>query len=81
MSTEVLGGDLKAHFVFGSPEEQSTKLEQARLEQEMMAGYALAVSGVRQTHYIDDKGHDVYEVWATFAPTPSASPPIDGTQV
>lgn len=81
MSTEVLGGDLKAHFVFGSPEEQGAKLEQARQEQEMMAGYPLVIAGVRQTHYVDDKGHDVYEVWATFAPVPPPSLPIDGTQV
>lgn len=79
--SEVLGGDLKAHFAFGSPEEQSTKLEEARLEQEAMAGYPLMIRHVRQTHYIDDKGQDIYEVWAVFAPVPEV-PVIgsDGTQ-
>lgn len=79
--SDFLGGDLKAHFAFGSPEEQSAKLEEARLEQEGMAGYPLIVRHVRQTHYIDDKGQDVYEVWAVFAPAPSPAPsPSDGTQ-
>jgi hypothetical protein len=71
----VLGGDLKAHFAFGTPEEQAQRLEAARAEQEAMAGYPLQVASVRQTHYIDKDGKDVYEVWATFSPvehTPAA---------
>jgi len=78
---DILGGDLKAHFAFGSPEEQNVKLEEARLEQEQIAGYALMVRHVRQTHYIDDKGQDIYEVWAVFAPVPETpSTGSDGTQ-
>ena len=79
-SSEVLGGDLKAHFAFGSPEEQAAKLEEARVEQEQMAGYPLVIRHTRQTHYIDDKGRDIYEMWAVFAPAPTP-PPSDGTQV
>ena len=68
MSDQVLGGDLKAHFAFGSEDQQVARLEKARVEQEMMAGYPLRVAAVRQTHYVDSNGHDVFEVWATFAP-------------
>jgi hypothetical protein len=81
LSTDTLGGDLKAHFAFGTAEEQAGRLEQARQEQEAMAGYPLVIKNTRQTHYINDKGVDVYEVWATFAPAPTPPPPSDGTQV
>lgn len=80
MTESNLGEELKAHFAFGSPEEQAGRLEQARVEQEQIAGYALRVAHVRQSHYIDDKGQDIYEVWATFAPAPPP-PPRDATQV
>ena len=76
----VLGDELKAHFAFGSPEEQADKLELARIDQEAMAGYPLIIVGTKQTHYIDQNGKDVYEVWATFKPAPPR-PPGDGTQV
>lgn len=79
--TDVLGGELKAHFAFGSPGEQAEKLELARIDQEAMAGYPLIVRHTRQTHYIDDKGRDVYEVWAVFAPAPKGPQILtDGTQ-
>jgi hypothetical protein len=87
MSTEVLGGDLKAHFAYGSIEEQAAALEAARFEQSQMAGYEVMVASTRQTHYVDADGKDVYEIWATFKPVPPAEPiqpklyPLtDGTQ-
>jgi hypothetical protein len=81
MSTDTLGGDLKAHFAFGTPEEQADRLEQSRLEQEEIAGYPLVIKHTRQTHYIDENGVDVYEVWATFAPAPKPPALFDWTQV
>ncbi len=75
-------GDVQTQFKFGKPEDFHTATEAARLEQEAMVGYPLVFKSTRQTHYVDDKGHDVYEVFATFAPRPPD--PIvggDATQV
>lgn len=63
-----LGSELKAHFAYGSIEEQAGKLELARQEQSAMAGKEMFVSNVSHTHYVDANGKDVYEVWATFKP-------------
>ena len=80
MSGQVLGGELKAHFAFGSVDEQAAALEACRVEQEMIAGYPLVIASTRQSHYIDDKGKDIYEIWATFKPAPLPEPK-DATQV
>lgn len=65
---KVLGGEVSTQFTFGRPEDFNESIEQARVEQEQICGYALALVGTRQTHMVDDKGRDVYEVFATFAP-------------
>lgn len=73
MSTDVLGGDIKAQFISrtedGIPEAQ----EACRLEQEAMCGYPLKFKSSTQTHYVvtEKDGsvpQDVYEVFVTFQP-------------
>lgn len=61
-------GDVIAQFTYGRPEDYAEAIEAARLEQEAMVGYPLVTALVRQTHTKNEKGHDVYEVFATFAP-------------
>lgn len=73
-------GDVTSQFTFGKPEDYTASVEQARLEQEAMVGYALVVRSLRQSHTIDEKGRDIYEVFATFAPAPPPQP-RDATQV
>lgn len=78
MSSLVLGGDVNTEFKFGKLEDYAASIEVARLEQEMMVGYPLVLKGARQTHMQDDKGRDVYEVFATFAPAgPLENAPIN----
>lgn len=67
----VLGGDVQAVFKFGKPEDYETSVGAAMAEQELICGYKLKVVNLRQTHYQDEKGNDVYEVYASFARAPS----------
>ena len=68
------------HFVFGSPEEQAGKLEGERQAISNLLGRVMDIASTRQSHHIDDKGRDVYEMWATFKPRPK--PPVpNATQV
>lgn len=78
----LLGGEVATQFTFGRPEDYAASVEAARVEQEAMCGYALQVKALRQTHMQDEKGRDVYEVFATFGPVPPpAAVPKDATQV
>lgn len=76
--SNTLGGDVTTQFTFGKPEDYAASIEAARVEQELICGYALVTKALRQSHMIDDKGRDIYEVFATFAPAPA---PVDGTKV
>ncbi len=82
--TNTLGGAVTSHFTFGKPEDYAPSVEASRVEQEQICGYALQVKNLKQTHYQDDKGRDVYEVWATFEPKavkPLVTQGSDGTFV
>lgn len=69
-AVQPLVGNVTTQFVFGKPEDYAVCIEQNRLEQEAMVGYPLVVKGVRQTHTVNEHGHDVYEVFATYEPAP-----------
>ena len=75
----VLGGDVSTNFKFGRPEDYAAATEACRLDQETICGYPLVVKGTRQSHYQDENGRDVYDVFVTFGPAPPA-PPADATQ-
>lgn len=80
-AASLLGGDVSTQFMFGKPEDFVDSVEVCRLEQEAICGYPLKVKNLRQTHMQDEKGRDVYEVFATFEPAPVAPPvPGDATQ-
>ncbi len=70
----LLGGDVTTQFTFGKPEDFVDSVEDCRLEQEAICGYPLKVKNLRQTHMQDEKGRDVYEVFATFEPAPPPEP-------
>lgn len=77
---KILGGDIETQFTYNNVDEHHKAMEACRLEQEAMCGYALVPGRTRQTHMVDDKGVDVYEVFVTFSPAPPPSG-SDATQL
>lgn len=65
-----LKGGVSSVFTFAKLEDFDAAVERSRAEQEMICGYPLVVVASRMVHYQDDRGHDVYEVYATFGPKP-----------
>lgn len=60
----------EVHVAFGTPDQQKIEVEKARAEASLAAGRELVVRSVRQSHYIDERGRDVYEMWVTLADAP-----------
>lgn len=61
------------HAIIDNPDIQR-KLEDMRKAVSWEHGRPMQVKSVRHNHYVDDKNQKVWEIWATFEPTPPPPP-------